>query len=183
MGGPAQRCQAGHLSGQSRRYLFWNDCRAGSHHCSVARGALFHRVVDEDLATIAGVKQLLAGGDALVSHVRRTIEALDDGYLINGLRSDRGNHIRVRSRYAVTGRRPVREHSDRATDVKYAHLCAGRWLGACPRGSCRVNFISQDWAGAGLSPALGSNGGAVCCGPAWGAGQPDVPDRRPGALA
>src|SRR4029077_7052275 len=47
--------------------------------------ALFHRVVDEDLATIAGVKKLLAGGDVLsVSHVRQTIEALEDGYLING---------------------------------------------------------------------------------------------------
>ena len=47
--------------------------------------ALFHQVVDEDLAAIAGVKKVLAGGDVLsASHVRRLVEAQDGGQLING---------------------------------------------------------------------------------------------------
>src|SRR5262249_44395579 len=38
--------------------------------------ALFHQVVDEYLPAIAGVRQLLAGGDVLsASHVRKVIEA------------------------------------------------------------------------------------------------------------
>ena len=39
------------------------------------------------------------------------------------------------------------------------------------------------WCCAGLSGPAGAYGGAVCCGPAWGAWQPDVPQRRSGALA
>src|SRR5262249_588836 len=31
--------------------------------------------------------------------------------------------------------------------------------------------------------ACGTDGGAVCCGPVWRCGEPDVPDRGPGALA
>ena len=47
--------------------------------------ALFHQVVDEDLAAITGVKQLLAGGDVLsVPHVRKVIEAQTGCRLING---------------------------------------------------------------------------------------------------
>ena len=53
--------------------------------------ALFHQVVDEDVAAIAGVKTLLAGGDVLSpSHVRQVtdaqqaIEAQNGGQLING---------------------------------------------------------------------------------------------------
>ena len=47
--------------------------------------ALFHRVVDEDLSVIAGVRQLLAGGDVLsVPHVRKIIAALNRCRLVNG---------------------------------------------------------------------------------------------------
>src|SRR5262245_12235712 len=47
--------------------------------------ALFHQVVDEHLPAIAGVKQLLAGGDVLsASHVRKVVEAQGGGRLING---------------------------------------------------------------------------------------------------
>ena len=56
--------------------------------------ALFHQVVDEDLAAIAGVKKVLAGGDVLsASHVRRLVEALDGGQLINGYGPDRGDDV------------------------------------------------------------------------------------------
>ena len=47
--------------------------------------ALFHQVVDEDVEALAGVRQLLAGGDVLsVAHVRRVIEALPGCTAING---------------------------------------------------------------------------------------------------
>jgi acyl-CoA synthetase (AMP-forming)/AMP-acid ligase II len=47
--------------------------------------ALFHQVVDENLAAIAGVKTLLAGGDVLsASHVHRAVAALNGGQFING---------------------------------------------------------------------------------------------------
>src|SRR5262245_6977986 len=47
--------------------------------------ALFHQVVNEHLRAIAGVRQLLAGGDVLsASHVRKVIEAQTGGRLING---------------------------------------------------------------------------------------------------
>ncbi len=48
--------------------------------------ALFNQLVDDHLESLAGVRQLLAGGESLsVSHVRRFLETLDDQRrLING---------------------------------------------------------------------------------------------------
>ena len=47
--------------------------------------ALFQQVVDEDVMALAGVRQLLAGGDVVsVPHVRRVIEALSGCVVING---------------------------------------------------------------------------------------------------
>jgi len=47
--------------------------------------ALFHQMVDSQIETLQGVRQLLAGGETLsVSHVRRMLEAVGNNRLING---------------------------------------------------------------------------------------------------
>ncbi len=46
---------------------------------------LFHLMADERPESFRGLRQLLAGGDVLnVQHVRKALEALEDGRLING---------------------------------------------------------------------------------------------------
>jgi amino acid adenylation domain-containing protein len=46
---------------------------------------LFHQVVDEGLSGLAGLRQLLAGGDVLsIPHVRRVLDAYPDLRLVNG---------------------------------------------------------------------------------------------------
>ena len=56
----------------------------------------FTRWSHEDIAAIAGVKQVLAGGDVLSArHVRRIIRASNGGRLINRLRPDRGTTFSV----------------------------------------------------------------------------------------
>ena len=46
---------------------------------------LFHQMVEDNLAGLAGVRQLLAGGDVLApAHVRRVVEELPGTRLING---------------------------------------------------------------------------------------------------
>jgi amino acid adenylation domain-containing protein len=46
---------------------------------------LFHQMVDEELDSLKGVRQLLTGGDVLsVAHVRKALDALGEGRLING---------------------------------------------------------------------------------------------------
>ena len=58
--------------------------------------AVFHQVVDEDIAAIAGVKKLLAGGDVLSApHVRRIIRASNGGRLINGYGPTEGTTFSV----------------------------------------------------------------------------------------
>ena len=47
--------------------------------------ALFHQMVDTHIESLRGVRQLLAGGEALsVAHVRRMLEVIGEGRLING---------------------------------------------------------------------------------------------------
>ena len=47
--------------------------------------ALFNTIVDEDVRSLAGLSQLLIGGEALsVPHVRRALEALPTTQIING---------------------------------------------------------------------------------------------------
>src|SRR5690606_41735227 len=48
--------------------------------------ALFHQMVDSELESLRGVRQVLAGGEALsVAHVKRMLQALAPGHrLING---------------------------------------------------------------------------------------------------
>ena len=46
---------------------------------------LFHLMVDEELDRLKGLRRLLAGGDVLsLAHVRKALEVLGDGTLING---------------------------------------------------------------------------------------------------
>ena len=44
-------------------------------------------------------------------------------------------------------------------------------------------YIAGAGLARGLCGACGADGGAVCCGPVWCCGEPDVPHRGPGALA
>ena len=46
---------------------------------------LFHQMVDHELDCLTGVRQLLAGGDVLsIAHVRKALDCLGEGRLING---------------------------------------------------------------------------------------------------
>ena len=57
-------------------------------------------------------------------------------------------------------------------------------LSLCRAGLSGELYIAGVGSGAGLSAPFGSDGGAVCRRPAWRVpGQPDVPDRGPGAVA
>ena len=47
--------------------------------------ALFHQMVDTQIERLRGVRQLLAGGEALsAAHVRKMLEAIGNNRLING---------------------------------------------------------------------------------------------------
>ncbi len=73
--------------------------------------------------------------------------------------------------------------ADRPADLEHAGLRAGRRLAA---GAGRVLRASCTWrarAGAGLSRTCGADGGAVRGRSVRTGGRPDVPHRRPGALA
>jgi amino acid adenylation domain-containing protein len=46
---------------------------------------LFHQMIDHELESLSGVRQLLAGGDVLsIAHVRKALDRLGEGRLING---------------------------------------------------------------------------------------------------
>src|SRR5262249_16673963 len=46
---------------------------------------LFHQMIDHELESLSGVRQLLAGGDVLsVAHVRKAVKHLGEARVING---------------------------------------------------------------------------------------------------
>ncbi len=73
--------------------------------------------------------------------------------------------------------------SDWPSDLEHAGLCIGWWVAGCSCGGLWGALRIGAWRCAGLSGSVRSDGGAVCRGPLWRCGQPDVPDRGPGALA
>ncbi len=62
-------------------------------------------------------------------------------------------------------------------------LCSGRWFAGCACGGSGGAVHIGSGACAGLCGARGAHGGAVCGGPLWCGGEPDVPQRGCGALA
>src|ERR1700732_5216965 len=70
-----------------------------------------------------------------------------------------------------------------ATDLEHAGVRVGRRLAACAGGGSGRAVHRGRGAGAWLSASGGAHCGTVCCGPVWGCGKPDVPQRGPGALA
>ena len=68
-------------------------------------------------------------------------------------------------------------------DLEHAGLCAGCGPAAGSGGACGRALRCGCGAGARLSGARGADGGAVRGRSAWSGGEPDVPHRRPGALA
>ena len=93
--------------------------------------ALFHRVVDEDLPAIAGVRQLLAGGDVLsVPHVRKLVAAQNGGRLINGYGPTEGTTFSAC--FPVSGQSDFYDAVPIGRPISNAQrLCFGRRFGAC----------------------------------------------------
>ena len=145
--------------------------------------ALFHRVVDDDLAAIACVRQLLAGGDVLsVPHVRRFVAAQNDGRLINGYGPTEGTTFSTC--FSVTARATFHDSvpiGQPISNTRVYVLDGG--LEPVPAGVSGELYIAGSGLARGLCGAIGSDGGAVCCGPVWCCGEPDVPHRGPCALA
>ena len=145
--------------------------------------ALFHRVVDDDLAAIACVRQLLAGGDVLsVPHVRKFVAAQNGGRLINGYGPTEGTTFSAC--FPVTGRTNFHDSvpiGQPISNTRVYVLDGG--LEPVPAGVSGELYIAGVWPCAGLCGAIGPDGGAVCCGPVRCGGEPDVPHRGLGALA
>jgi len=73
---PSDKLSLAHLGSAIRKYnvsVLW------------LTAGLFHQMVDHELDSLVGVRQLLAGGDVLsIAHVRKALERLGEGRLING---------------------------------------------------------------------------------------------------
>ena len=73
---PSEKLSLAHLGSAIRKYnvsVLW------------LTAGLFHQMVDHELDSLTGVRQLLAGGDVLsIAHVRKALERLGEGRLING---------------------------------------------------------------------------------------------------
>ena len=72
---------------------------------------------------------------------------------------------------------------DRPADLEHAGVRIGRQFAACTGGGSGGAVHIWGGACAGLSGSCGADGGAVCCGPVWCCGKPDVPQRGYCALA
>ena len=144
---------------------------------------LFQQVVDEDVMALAGVRQLLAGGDIVsVPHVRRVMETLPGCVVINGYGPTEATTFSTT--FTVADTSALSElAADWTSTIEHAGLCVGRGLGAGPGRGSGGALHRWGGAGAGLFAPRRADGGAVCCQPVWYRRQPDVPHRGFGALA
>ena len=135
-------------------------------------------------AALAGLR-MLVGGEALSGGLARTLCEL--GGAVANLYGPTETTIWSAALRAAMPRRWCGDGRGRAadwfTDLEHADLCAGRGLGPVPVGVVGELYIAGLGCCAGLSGSVWSDGGAVCCGPVWGSGEPDVPDRGSGAVA
>ena len=144
---------------------------------------LFQQVVDEDVMALAGVRQLLAGGDIVsVPHVRRVIETLPGCVVINGYGPTEATTFSatftVSDTSALSDSLPI----GRPLSNTQVYVLDGG-LEPVPAGVVGELYI----AGAGLARGYLHRAGLTAerfvANPFGSAGQPDVPHRRPGALA
>ncbi len=145
--------------------------------------ALFHQVVDEDLSAIAGVRQLLAGGDVLsVPHVRKVIAAQNGCRLVNGYGPTEATTFSVC--FPATDRTIFDESVPIGRPIWNTRVYVlDGGLGACTcRGGGRALHCGRG-ACARLSGACGADCGAVRGRPVRSGREPDVPHRGSGALA
>ena len=141
-------------------------------------------LVPEDCPALAGVTQLVAGGEAVSpisgpQRLRRWPTSSTDQSSMarpkTTICSARHYRLDQRSTHAIVPiGRPI-------WNTRVYVLDGG--LGACAGGGCGGALHCGSGAGAGLSGPCRADGGAVCGGPVWACGEPDVPDRGSGALA
>ena len=106
--------------------------------------ALFHQVVDEQVSAIAGVRQLLAGGEVLsASHVRKVIEGQRRCQVINGYGPTEGTTFSAC--FPITGPTDFGGfRTDRPADIEHACIRAGRWAWSLSRLGCAGSFTSRE---------------------------------------
>ncbi len=145
--------------------------------------ALFHQVVDEDITALAGVTNLLAGGDVLsASHVRHVNETLDGCQLINGYGPTEATtfsacHLVTRQagiEVSVPIGRPI-------SNTQVYVLDGG--LGLVPIGVVGELYIGGAGLARGYVKRAGADGGAGYRRSVWAGWGAAVPHGRPGAVA
>ena len=128
------------------------------------------------------LRRVFSGGEPLASSIARDVIAAWKVPLVN-LYGPTETTIQITS------------HSVNDTDLSHSAAPIGRpiWntqvyvldggLEPVPAGVSGELYIAGSGLARGLCGSCGSDGGAVCCGPVWCCGEPDVPHRRPCALA